>query len=315
MKKYGIAIALLCSSYVVKGAEKPILSNSKDQNIITVLPTPLTFQEWPAEDYAIGNRMQISAFSKFLQDNQIDYKNKKILSIGCGTGETEAKLAQTAQYVYGIDASKKMIEYAQRKHIWVPINKDVIKIDNLYFIACAAENFKANQKFDLAISSFAFHWFSDKQKALCNIADSLESNGLFFANIKTRENPDPVDLLAVHEMIQDIPIIGTYLAHCSNPIGSSYPTNEELKNMLIHAGFEIIKIEPQSFIWNPTKEQYIQRQKPVADSRPGIQYLPAFAKEYLFNELINRCLVKLPQNEDGTYKDTYTGTIVLARKK
>lgn len=313
MKKYGVTIALLCASYTIHTAEKKI-SERNEQNAFTT-SSSLTFQEWPAQDYAKGNKMQVTAFSKFLEDNNIDYKNKKVLSIGCGTGETEAILARTAQYVYGIDASKNMVEYAKRTHIWVPTNKDVIKVDNLKFLTCAAENFKTNEKFDLAISAFAFHWFSDKQKALHNIADSLKSGSLFFANIPTADNPAPIDLIVVQEMIRDIPIIGTYLANCDNPIGSSYPTCNDLKDMLTHAGFEIIKMEAQSFTWNPTREQYSQRQKPVADSRPGILYLPTFAKEYLFNELISRCLAKLPQNQDGTYKDVYTGTIVLARKK
>ena len=95
MKKYTLIIAILFSSYTINTAEH-LLSQR--------------YQEWKPEYYS--NKMQITAFSHFLEINNIDIKNKRILSVGCGTGEIEAKLAQQAQSVLGIDASNSMIDYA-----------------------------------------------------------------------------------------------------------------------------------------------------------------------------------------------------------
>ena len=45
-----------------------------------------------------------------------DISGRDILDIGCGTGELSAKLAQTADFVFGLDISQKMLNVAKEKN-------------------------------------------------------------------------------------------------------------------------------------------------------------------------------------------------------
>jgi len=45
-----------------------------------------------------------------------DIRNKRILDIGCGTGDLANELAKKSKYVLGIDSSKKWISYCKKNH-------------------------------------------------------------------------------------------------------------------------------------------------------------------------------------------------------
>ncbi len=98
-----------------------------------------------------------------------DVKNKSILDLGCGYGENDKYYKeQGAKYVLGTDISSKMLEFAE-------INN---KIDGIEFKKIAMEDISSiNQKFDIIISSLAFHYIKDFDKLIEDCYNLLNDNG------------------------------------------------------------------------------------------------------------------------------------------
>ena len=263
-------------------------------------------REWNAQAYAEGNAMQNAANEYFFKSNNIQAKDLNILEVGCGTGEQAAQLSQIAKHIHAIDASKNMVEYAKKQYP---------HLKNVTFEHCFAEDFQPQKKYQLALASCCVHWFENKKQALQNINDSLEIDGLFFANITTANHPEPFTLVVFREMLQDIPIIGNWLSQCKNPSGqTAQPTHNELKTMLNETGFEIITCESQSFNWTANKEEVRKWLYPIITSTPAIQYIPETFVEPLFENFFHRCLDKLIKNDNGSYTWEYITEIVYARK-
>ena len=129
MKSY--IIPLICMSIFLNGMEQ--------QQIIR------ESQEWNAQEYAQGNKTQELAGLIFLQESDINLKNKRVLDIGCGIGNITAKIAETAKRTQGIDASKNMIEYAQQKY-------NPTRVMILW-----RKNIKANLEFNKHHPNLVFH--------------------------------------------------------------------------------------------------------------------------------------------------------------
>lgn len=98
-----------------------------------------------------------------------DVKNKSILDLGCGYGENDKYYKeQGAKYVLGTDISYKMLELAE-------INN---KKDGVEFKKIAMEDISSiNQKFDIIISSLAFHYIKDFDKLIEDCYNLLNDNG------------------------------------------------------------------------------------------------------------------------------------------
>lgn len=100
-----------------------------------------------------------------------DLKDKKILDLGCGYGEMDKYYKeQGAKSVLAIDISSHMIEVANECN----------KIDGVEFKVMAIEDiskYLKNQKFDIVVSSLAFHYVKDLDKLLKDIKDLLVPNG------------------------------------------------------------------------------------------------------------------------------------------
>ena len=93
---------------------------------------------------------------------------KKILDIGCANGYRLAALHKKFKFeAYGVEPSQKAIKNGKAK--W-PFIK---------FIKARAENFKTENRFDLIIVNFLFHWIFRKNllEAIANIDKHLKQNG------------------------------------------------------------------------------------------------------------------------------------------
>jgi ubiquinone/menaquinone biosynthesis C-methylase UbiE len=222
-------------------------------------------REWPAKEYSKGNKNQIACFSQWMEKYKIPTQDKTIVSFGCGTGEIEAELAKKARHVHGTDASNNMIDHAKKTH--------GNRANNLFFTHCFAEDFTSQPVYDLALASCCFHWFADQPKAVKAIANSLKSEGLFFANIDTATNAKPLGLVAYEEMMNDYPIINNVLSILPNPTGSTHPTYGELHIMLFDAGLTDIKSSVETYDCIMTEEELRQMQLPILLSSPGAQTL------------------------------------------
>ena len=107
-----------------------------------------------------------------------DLKDKTILDLGCGFGEHCKRFVESgAKKVVGIDISEKMLEIAKQE------NAD----SKITYINMPMENIsQLKEKFDVVISSLAFHYVEDFAGVVKNIFDLLNENGIF---LFSQENP------------------------------------------------------------------------------------------------------------------------------
>lgn len=103
---------------------------------------------------------------------------KKVLDLGCGFGEHCKRFVDCgASEVVGIDISKKMLEVAREENCSAKvtyINMPMEDIANLH------------EKFDVVVSSLAFHYIEDFSGVVRMVYDKLNKNGTF---IFSQENP------------------------------------------------------------------------------------------------------------------------------
>ncbi len=107
-----------------------------------------------------------------------DLKDKTVLDLGCGFGEHCKRFVKSgAKKVVGIDISEKMLEIANQENADSKIT---------YINMPMEEISKLNEKFDVVISSLAFHYVEDFSGVVKNIYDLLNENGIF---LFSQENP------------------------------------------------------------------------------------------------------------------------------
>lgn len=264
-------------------------------------------QEWNAEEYARGNKLQYEAALSFLDQNNINVSNKCILDIGCGTGNISSFLAIDAMHVHGIDASENMINYAQETYGGA--------YQNLSFQQSFIEDFRVYNVYDLAVSFFAFQWFENQWQALINIADCLKKDGELLATISTQEDPTP------HRMTIGLQLIAEFFPESqqqsiSEKLGRKRPNRAEVKAMLENAGFEIITCDAQSTrVVFANRKEIEDFNRPVIMSRPFIQAASEELRDAFFNRYIDEILPGYETTENNEFIEDVTLTIIHARKK
>lgn len=102
-------------------------------------------------------------------------KEKKILDLGCGYGENDKYCRNLgAKEILGIDISEHMIKIAEKN------NAD----ENIKYKVMAMEDIsKIKEKFDIVISSLAFHYVKDYEKLIKDIYNLLNDNGILIFSI------------------------------------------------------------------------------------------------------------------------------------
>ena len=175
-----------------------------------------------------------------------DVKNKSILDLGCGYGENDKYYKeQGAKYVLGTDISSKMLEFAEKNN----------KIDGIEFKKIAMEDISSiNQKFDIIISSLAFHYIKDFDKLIEDCFNLLNDNGyLVFSQehpittcIKYTENVKKGHTIIDNKyfgLFSDYNRPGKRIKEWFGEEVIKYHRNfEEIINTLINKGFIIDKI-------------------------------------------------------------------------
>ena len=98
-----------------------------------------------------------------------EVKNKSILDLGCGYGENDKYFKQLgAKDVLGTDISEKMIKRAN----------EINKIDGVKYIVLPMEDIcSIGKKFDIIISSLAFHYIKDFDKLIKDCYEILNEGG------------------------------------------------------------------------------------------------------------------------------------------
>lgn len=98
-----------------------------------------------------------------------DLTGKKVLCLGCGSGEeTEFLLTKRPIELYGVDISKDLIEIAKKEY--PEVNFAVMDAENLKF---------ENEDFDFIYSSLVLDYFKSWKKVLSEITRVLRKGGIF----------------------------------------------------------------------------------------------------------------------------------------
>ena len=106
------------------------------------------------------------------------FEGKSILDLGCGYGENDLYYKQLgAEYVLGTDISEKMIEKAVEDNKTDGIDYKVIAMEDISTI---------DKKFDIIISSLAFHYVKDFEKPIKDCYNLLNDDGYF---VFSQEHP------------------------------------------------------------------------------------------------------------------------------
>jgi ubiquinone/menaquinone biosynthesis C-methylase UbiE len=112
---------------------------------------------------------QINAYLNLFKD--IEYKNKKILDLGCGWGRgVDIIYNNISKNIIGSDINYDFIKYAKNKY-----NKSYILDDFLN------TSFK-NSSFDMIISNCSLHFFYNKDAFFINIKDVLKQDGMLIVS-------------------------------------------------------------------------------------------------------------------------------------
>lgn len=94
---------------------------------------------------------------------------KSILDLGCGYGENDKYYKEKgAKYVLGTDISKKMIKKAKEDNRLEGIDYKVLAMEDIS---------KLNKKFDIIISSLAFHYVKEYDKLIKDCSNLLNEGG------------------------------------------------------------------------------------------------------------------------------------------
>lgn len=105
-----------------------------------------------------------------------DFKEKKVLDLGCGYG-WHCKYASDngASYVLGTDISHKMLKMAKEKNYDVNIDYQCAAMEELNFTA---------ESFDIILSSLAFHYVKDYEPLIANISKWIKKDGEFIFSVE-----------------------------------------------------------------------------------------------------------------------------------
>ncbi len=103
----------------------------------------------------------------------LDYSNKSIIDIGCGTGDFAISLAKTgAKKVIGIDIDSRQIDLAKKKAAIEHVDS------NTSFICADFNTYHTNELFDIAFSLSAFEHIPSPLTTLRQIYNCLNPGGI-----------------------------------------------------------------------------------------------------------------------------------------
>lgn len=143
------------------------------QNIYDIKSFSNAYDKMRYEDKGMNanDLIEIPNFRKLIPD----VKGKKILDLGCGYGENDKYCRELgAKEILGIDISEHMIKIAKENNNDENIKYKVMAMENINEIV---------EKFDIVISSLAFHYVKDYEKLINDIYNLLNDDGVLIFSI------------------------------------------------------------------------------------------------------------------------------------
>ena len=122
--------------------------------------------------YGLQGSGEWHEFEKLLPD----FQGKRVLDLGCGYGwHCQYAMEYHAQYVLGVDISKRMLETAKQKHAHPQIEYRQIAMEDLTL---------EPDSFDVVFSSLALHYVKDYEQLVQHIANWLTKGGNFVFSVE-----------------------------------------------------------------------------------------------------------------------------------
>ena len=175
-------------------------------------------------------------------------KNKKVLELGCGGGQSCIFLAKKGAICSGIDISENQINYAidLAKKNSVKIKYHVGSGDNMSIFE--------NNKFDVILSIFSLQYIENLRTCLGEIKRILKKNGRFIFSLdhpfysiispQTMKVDGNYNECGLNEMIKTTDVIKTQKWHNANSQKFIYffRNISEIYNDLVYSGLKVEKI-------------------------------------------------------------------------
>jgi SAM-dependent methyltransferase len=157
-----------------------------------------------------------------------------VLDVGCGTGATSLALARAGAVVTGADISRPMLELARKRAGEAGLA--------IHFAEADASAFPFKPEFDLIVSRFGVMFFDDPVAAFANLRRALKPGGrlAFVCWRAPQENLwASAPVAAAKPLLPEQPPPDPLA-----PGPFAFASRERVADILAHAGFVGIKIEP-----------------------------------------------------------------------
>lgn len=111
--------------------------------------------------------------SKFKTISKYFHKGSRVLSVGCGKGSLELKIAKGGCEVWGVDVNRKILRVAEKLARKISLTSKCyfqkVEVDKLPF---------KNKFFDIILFSHSLHEIKHKKKSLNEAYRALKQNGI-----------------------------------------------------------------------------------------------------------------------------------------
>ena len=191
-------------------------------------------QSWVKYDAVMNQRL--GNITNILFDRLKGLSASNVLDIGCGTGSTSIRLAETVAkdaFVTGIDISEPMIEKARDKSA---------NYTNVSFVTADAQTFKFEpRQFDAAVSRFGVMFFGDSLKAFTNLRSAMEPGSVLIFVCWAPYEDNEFFSLPLETVLDFVPAEYEFLANAPGPL--AFSDKHYLSGILQSSGFSNCQIE------------------------------------------------------------------------
>lgn len=162
---------------------------------------------------------------------------RRVLDVGCGSGETTVELAATGAQVVGVDISRPMLEVARRRSASVA--------DVSFQEADAQTHAFEPESFDAILSRFGVMFFADPDAAFANLRSALKPGGqLAFVCWRPMNEGNELLGLPIRAVLERTGIPAPAPPEPGAPGPFAFADPERVRGILGRAGFTNVSIVP-----------------------------------------------------------------------